>query len=194
MKPNQDQDIIDKVLKGQTNAFSEIVDHYKDMVYSLALKMMKDKNLADEVSQNTFIKIYRKLSSFKGQSKFSSWVYRITYNNCLDELRKRNKMHKHVEINEFTERELISVENVIDKMQKEELSELVKTAIEQLPGEMGFLLTLHYFENYSIKEMANALKIKPNNAKVKLHRARLKLTNILKQSVEREVIKNYGAK
>jgi RNA polymerase sigma-70 factor (ECF subfamily) len=194
MKPNQDLDTIDKVLKVQTNAFSEIVDNYKDMVYALVLKMMKDRNLADEVSQNTFIKIYRKLNTFKGQSKFSSWVYRITYNNCLDELRKQNKTYKHVEINEFSERELISVENIIDKMQKEELSELINTALEKLPGEMGFLLTLHYFDDYSVKEIAETLKIKPNNAKVKLHRARLKLTDVIKQNVEPEVIENYGAK
>lgn len=194
MKPAKDQEIIDKVLKGQTNAFSELVDSYKDLVFTLALRLMKDRNLADEVSQSTFIKIYKNLNSFKGQSKFSSWVYRITYNTCLDELRKRKNKYKFVEINEFTEHELVSMENVLDNMQKEELSETIKRSLDELPGEMAFLITLYYFEDHSVKDIAEILNIKANNAKVKLHRARLKLTDVLKQIVEPEVIEKYGAR
>jgi len=193
MNQTKDQKIIDKVLNGQTNSFSELVDNYKDMVFTLALRMMKDRNLAEEVSQTTFIKIYKKLYSFKGQSKFSSWVYRITYNTCLDELRKRKKSYKLVEINEYTEHELVSFENVLDKMHREELSETIKLGLKELPGEMAFLITLYYFEDYSVKEIAKTLNIKMNNAKVKLHRARLKLTEILKHIVEPELIEKYGS-
>lgn len=194
MKPTKDQDIIDEVLKGQTNAFSELVDKYKDMVFTLAFRIMKDKRLADEMSQTVFIKIYKKLNSFKGQSKFSSWVYRITYNTCLDELRKRGKNYKFVQINDFTEHEVLTVESALDQMKKDELSETIKSGLEELPGEMAFLITLYYFEDNSIKEIAESLNIKENNAKVKLHRARLKLTEILKHIVEPEVIEKYGTK
>jgi RNA polymerase sigma-70 factor (ECF subfamily) len=194
MKPTDDQKIIDKVLKGQTNAFSEIVHNYKNMVFTLALRMMKDRQLAEEVAQSTFIKIYKKLSSFKGDSKFSSWIYRITYNTCLDELRKQSKSYNLVQINEFTEHELQTVGNVLDEMQSEEFSETIKSCLDILPGDMGYLLTLYYFEEYSIKEIAETLKIKSSNAKVKLHRARLKLTEILKQKVEPEIIERYEAK
>jgi len=193
MNQTKDQKIIDKVLNGQTNAFSELVDNYKDMVFTLAFRMMKDRSLAEEVSQTTFIKIYKKMNSFKGQSKFSSWVYRITYNTCLDELRKRKKRYKLVEINEYTEHELVSFENVLDKMHQEELSETIKLGLKELPGEMAFLITLYYFEDYSVKEIAKTLNIKMNNAKVKLHRARLKLTEILKHIVEPELIEKYGS-
>lgn len=194
MKPTKDQDIIDEVLKGQTNAFSELVDKYKDMVFTLAFRIMKDKRLADEMSQTVFIKIYKKLNSFKGQSKFSSWIYRITYNTCLDELRKRGKNYKFVQINDFTEHEVLTVESALDQMKKDELTETIKIGLEELPGEMAFLITLYYFEDNSIKEIAESLNIKENNAKVKLHRARLKLTEILKHIVEPEVIEKYGTK
>lgn len=194
MKPTKDQDIIDEVLKGQTNAFSELVDKYKDMVFTLAFRIMKDKRLADEMSQTVFIKIYKKLNSFKGQSKFSSWIYRITYNTCLDELRKRGKNYKFVQINDFTEHEVLTVESALDQMKKDELTETIKSGLEELPGEMAFLITLYYFEDNSIKEIAESLNIKENNAKVKLHRARLKLTEILKHIVEPEVIEKYGTK
>lgn len=194
MKPTKDQDIIDEVLKGQTNAFSGLVDKYKDMVFTLAFRLMKDRRLADEMSQTVFIKIYKKLNSFKGQSKFSSWVYRITYNTCLDELRKRGKNYKFVQINDFTEHEVLTVESALDQMKKDELTETIKSGLEELPGEMAFLITLYYFEDNSIKEIAESLNIKENNAKVKLHRARLKLTEILKHIVEPEVIEKYGTK
>lgn len=194
MKPTKDQDIIDEVLKGQTNAFSGLVDKYKDMVFTLAFRLMKDKRLSDEMSQTVFIKIYKKLNSFKGQSKFSSWIYRITYNTCLDELRKRGKNYKFVQINDFTEHEVLTVESALDQMKKDELSETIKSGLEELPGEMAFLITLYYFEDNSIKEIAESLNIKENNAKVKLHRARLKLTEILKHIVEPEVIEKYGTK
>lgn len=194
MKPTKDQDIIDEVLKGQTNAFSGLVDKYKDMVFTLAFRLMKDKRLSDEMSQTVFIKIYKKLNSFKGQSKFSSWIYRITYNTCLDELRKRGKNYKFVQINDFTEHEVLTVESALDQMKKDELTETIKIGLEELPGEMAFLITLYYFEDNSIKEIAESLNIKENNAKVKLHRARLKLTEILKHIVEPEVIEKYGTK
>jgi len=194
MKPIQDQDIIDSVLNGQTHAFSELIDTYKDMVFTLALRLMKDRSLADEMSQMTFIKIYKKLNSFKGQSKFSSWVYRITYNTCLDELRKRSKNYKFEQINEFTGHEVLVVENALDQMQKDELSQAIKRGLEELPEEMGFLITLYYYEDYSIKEIAETLNIKASNTKVKLHRARLKLTGILKQILEPETIGKYGTK
>jgi RNA polymerase sigma-70 factor (ECF subfamily) len=194
MNLTKDQIIIDKVLNGQTNAFSALVDDYKDLVFTLAFRMMKDRNLAEEVSQLTFIKAFKNLNSFKGQSKFSSWIYRITYNTCLDELRKLNKNYKLIEINEYTENELVSFENVLDKMHQEELSKTIKIALNELPGEMAFLITLYYFEDYSIKEIAKTLNIRVNNAKVKLHRVRLKLADVLKQIVEPEVLEKYESK
>jgi RNA polymerase sigma-70 factor (ECF subfamily) len=187
-----DQDIIEKVLKGDTHAFSQIVDCYKDMVFTLSLQMMKDRDDAEEVAQRSFIKLYKKLKSFKGKSKFSSWIYRITYNTCLDELRNRDKSYKLVQINEYTENELKTIENVLDHMQSEELSQTIKNCLEQLPGEMGFILNLYYYEDFSINDIAESLGLKPNNAKVKLHRARLKLTEILKHNVEPEIIERYG--
>ena len=192
MNPTNDFLIIDKVLKGETHAFSELVGHYKDMVFTLALRMLKDRNKAEEVSQDVFIKIYKKLDTFKGQSKFSSWIYRITYNTCLDTLRKHQKDYKMLSINEFTEHELVNLDNALDQMQEDELKDNINQCLEKLPGDMGFLLTLYYFNDYSIKEIAEIVNLKPNNVKVKLHRARLKLTEVLKNELELETLKRYG--
>ena len=192
MNSTNDFVIIDKVLKGEPGAFSELVDHYKDMVFTLALRMLKDSNRAEEVSQDVFIKIYKKLDTFKSQSKFSSWIYRITYNTCLDTLRKKQKDYKLLSINEFTEHELVNIDNALDQMKADELKESVNKCLEKLPGDMGFLLTLYYFSDYSVKEIAEIVNLKPNNVKVKLHRARFKLTALLKNELEPEILKRYG--
>ena len=91
MSAISDQHYIDKILQGETNSFAVLVDHYKDMIFTLALKMVKNREEAEEVAQDTFIKIYSSLNKFKGDSKFSTWIYKIAYNTCLDRLKKNKK-------------------------------------------------------------------------------------------------------
>ena len=79
----QDKIYINKVLEGDRNAFAYLVDKYKTMVYSLALRLVKDREEAEEISQDAFIKAYQSLASFKGKAKFSSWLYRIVYNTAI---------------------------------------------------------------------------------------------------------------
>ena len=194
MNQSTDQIIIDKILNGETNAFSEIVEMYKDLVYTLAIRLMKNPVIAEEMSQDAFIKVYKNLSKFKGESKLSSWIYRITYNTCLDELRRQKKNFNLVEINEFTENELKTIDNALTKMEDEELQSKLKNCIDELPEKMGFLLTLYYFEDHSIKDMADVVGEKQNTVKVNLHRARLKLASILKLKLEPEIIASYETK
>ena len=86
-----DQVYINKILNGDTNAFTVLVDRYKDLVFTLALRMVKNRKEAEEVSQDTFIKVYNSLNRFKGDSKFSTWIYIVAYNTCLDRLKKNNR-------------------------------------------------------------------------------------------------------
>lgn len=90
MEKVNDQHYINAVIEGDTNAFSVLVDRYKGMVFSLSLKMLQNREEAEEAAQDTFIKTYKSLSRFNGDSKFSTWIYKITYNNCLDRLKKQN--------------------------------------------------------------------------------------------------------
>ena len=95
-----DQLYIEKILKGDVNAFSFLVDNYKNMVFSLAFKMTKSREEAEEVSQDTFIKAYKNLSKFKGDSKFSTWLYRIAYHTSLDAIKRNKKTTNTFDINE----------------------------------------------------------------------------------------------
>ena len=191
MTTNNDQYIIEKIINGDTNAYSVLVDRYKDLVYTLALRMVKNREEAEEVSQDTFIKVYKSLDKFKGDSKFSTWIYKVAYNTCLDRIKKYKKEQLSIQIDEFTERHLKTVETVLDTIEKEEKSKAIKQCLELLPSDDAFLLTLFYFEEQSLEEIANIIGLTANNVKVKLFRSRKKLATIMKQQLEPEIINHY---
>ncbi|MEX0290363.1 MAG: RNA polymerase sigma factor, partial [Flavobacteriaceae bacterium] len=91
MSHNQDQHYIDRALSGDTRAFEVLIENYKHMVFTLALKMVKNREDAEEVAQDAFIKAYSALSTFKGDSKFSTWLYKIVYYRSLDYLKKNKR-------------------------------------------------------------------------------------------------------
>ncbi|WP_338357361.1 RNA polymerase sigma factor [Yeosuana marina] len=193
MTTNNDIYYINLIIEGNSNAFSVLVDRYKDLVFSLALKMVKNREEAEEVAQDTFIKVYKSLTQFKGDSKFSTWIYKVTYNTCLDRL-KKNKREQHVvPIDEFNTNQIKSLDNALDTMQDKERIQAIQDCIELLPSDDAFLLTLFYFEEQSLEEIANVVNLTTNNVKVKLFRSRKKLTTILKERLEPEIIQHYGS-
>ncbi|WP_338731104.1 RNA polymerase sigma factor [Mangrovimonas cancribranchiae] len=191
MKDTNNQKIIHQVLQGNTAAFVTLVDTYKDLVFSLALQMLKHREEAEEVAQDTFIKVYKSLEKFKGDSKLSTWIYKITYNNCLDRIKKNRKHFNEVPIDSFTEREVKSIDNAFNALVAVERKEAITSCISKLPNDEGFLLTLYYFEEKSLSEISKIMSITQNNVKVKLFRSRKKLATILKQYLEPELIASY---
>lgn len=186
-----DQHYINLVIDGDTNAFSVLVDRYKDLVFTLSLRMMKNREEAEEVSQDTFIKTYKSLHKFKGDSKFSTWIYKVAYNTCLDRLKKNKKHFNDVEIDEFTEHQIKTIDNALDIMEQEEYNKTIQDCLTLLPNEDSFLLTLYYFENHSLEEISEIVGITANNVKVKIFRSRKKLATILKHKLEPEIIEYY---
>lgn len=187
----EDQHYINLILNGNPNAFATLVDRYKDMVYTLALKMVTNREEAEEIAQDTFIKIYNSLSKFKGESKFSTWVYKITYNTCLDALKKRKKEKTVSYIEDFNEHQTKAIESVLESIDENEKNKAIQKCLEELPGDDGFLLTLYYFDGQSIEEISKAMKVTTDNVKVKLFRTRKKLATILKNRLEPEIINYY---
>jgi RNA polymerase sigma-70 factor (ECF subfamily) len=191
MTTNNDQAIINQIIEGDTNAFTVLVDRYKNLVFTLALQMLKNREEAEEVSQDTFIKVYKSLNKFKGSSKFSTWIYRVTYNTCLDRIKKLKRTENTVTIDEFTEHQIKTIDNALDAMEVEERKQAIQKCIDSLPCEDSFLLTLYYFEELSLDEISKIVGIKTNNIKVKLFRSREKLATILKEQLEPEIIEYY---
>lgn len=186
-----DQHYITLVIDGDTNAFAALVDRYKNMVFTLSLKMLQHQEEAEEAAQDTFIKVYKSLGKFKGESKFSTWIYQITYNNCLDRLRKQKRNRNVVALDEFAEHEMRSLKNLLDTIEETERKNLIKNCLNLLPAEESFLLTLYYFDEHSLKEISVIMGINENNLKIKLFRSRKKLAAILKNKLEPEIINQY---
>jgi RNA polymerase sigma factor (sigma-70 family) len=186
-----DQHYINLILNGDASAFSILVDRYKDLVFSLTIKMLKNREEAEEVSQDTFIKVYKSLPKFKGDSKFSTWIYKIAYNSCLDRLKKNKKFYNNVPIDEFTEHQVKTIDNALENLETKEREQAIQDCIALLPSEDGFLLTLYYFEEQSLDEISKVMDLTPNNVKVKLFRSRKKLATILKERLEPEIIESY---
>ena len=193
MTTSEDQYYINLIIEGHTNAFSTLVDRYKDLVFSLALRMVKNKEEAEEVAQDTFVKVFKSLRQFKGDSKFSTWIYKVTYNTCLDRL-KKHKREQHVDsIDEFNVNQIKNMDNALDDMEAEERKQAIQDCIKLLPSDDAFLLTLFYFEEESLEEIAKVVNLTENNVKVKLFRIRKKLATILKERLEPEIIQHYGS-
>lgn len=189
-----DQHYINQIIEGNTNVFSVLVNQYKDLVFTLAYKMLKNKEEAEEVSQDTFIKIFNSLNKFKGESKFSTWIYKITYNTCLDKLKKIKKENSVVYIEDFNEHQVKVIENILESIDEKERNQKIQECLQLLPSEEAFLLTLYYFDDQSIEEIAKVIDCNTNNVKIKLYRTRKKLASILKEQLEPEILSYYESK
>lgn len=184
MEKNDDTYYIDKVLNGQPNYYSFIVEKYQDIVFSIALKVLKNREDAEEMAQESFIKAYKSLHTFKGNAKFSTWLYRITYNNCISEVRKKKQYFVSTDDVEISH----DVEELnLDGIPEENLTKYIKAALEKLPEDEYTLILLYYFEDQSIDEISKVTKLSESNAKVKLHRARKKLRTILNEMLKDEL-------
>lgn len=194
MTNKNDEYYINKVIDGDSNAFAYLVDNYKNMVYSLAYKMTRSKEEAEEVSQDTFIKAYKNLKNFKGDAKFSTWLYRIAYHTTLDNVKKNKKQHNNVAINEVNYNQITSLETVLDSIERKERAKIMDKCLSKLPEDERAIIWMFYYDELSLKEILEVTRFSESNLKVKLHRARKKLLTIVKENVSPEIIENYGRK
>lgn len=186
-----DQYYIAKVLNGDPQAYTFLVNKYKDMVFTLAVRMLRNNEEAEEVAQDAFVKAYAKLNKFKGDSKFSTWLYKVVYNTSLDKLKKLKKDALVVPIENVTERSLHTIDNALEQMQNKERTVAIQQCIALLSADERALLTLFYFDEMSLKEIAEVTATSVNNLKVKLFRSRKKLAAIIEAKVAPEIINIY---
>ena len=184
MIKNTDQYLIDKTLEGDTAAFGELVDRYQNFVYTIAIRILKVSEEAEEVAQDSFIKAYDSLGTFRGDSKFTTWLYRIVYHKSLDRL-KMNKRHSAYEINEeITDDSLDHIENGLEYLLSNERTALIRKCIAELPEDEAAIITFYYFEEQSVREIAEVTGLTEDNIKIKLYRSRKKLFSLLENYIE----------
>lgn len=183
-----DNEIISKVLSGEHQAYAGLVNRYQNYVFTLALRMVKTREDAEEVAQDVFIKAYKYLADFRGASKFSTWLYTIVNNTCISFLRKK-KLDIHSLDNEAVfERAQVQESgmhaNTIE--QKSKLN-MVHQAIAMLGPDDAQIITLFYKAEQSLEETAQVLGIEVNAAKVRLHRARTRLKEKMESHFAEEI-------
>ncbi len=174
MTNDEVQHIITRIKKGDENAFSVLINEYKAMVFALCLKMTRNSEDAEEIAQDVFVKAYAGLRRFKGKSKFSTWLYRITYFTAINFLRKRNLLTLEIKVDVED-----ADSSVLTKIEAADRSEYLQKAMSHLKAEERALITLFHLEEQSVQEIMIITKLSASNIKVKLMRTRKKLYSIL---------------
>ncbi|MBO9658771.1 MAG: RNA polymerase sigma factor [Chitinophagaceae bacterium] len=183
-----DNELISKVLGGDQQAYAVLVDRYKSYVFTLALRFTKNREDAEEVSQDIFIKAYRALADFRGASKFSTWLYTIVNTTCITFLRK-----KRLEVHSLDNEKVFEVADSQDSGFRANLVEqksrvnMVNRAIALLSSDDAEIITLFYKGEQSLDEIAKVLGIESNAVKVRLHRARTRLKEKMQKHFAAEV-------
>lgn len=177
---------IKQVLKGDQNAFEYIVDIYKDKVYQICYRMLGNKHESEDAAQESFIRAYMNLSSFNLKLKFSSWLYRIATNLCIDRLRKKKPdYYLDAEIagtEGLTLYSQIPAETVLPETELEsmEVQERIHQEISKLPEKYRAVIILKYIEELSLNEISEILEMPLGTVKTRIHRGREALRNQLR--------------
>ncbi len=190
MVKDDDKYYIQKVLKGNPGDFSYIINKYNKIAFTLAIRILKNREDAEEAAQDAFIKCYYALPYFNNNSAFSTWLYRIVYNCSISMLRKRNNSLETI-TEDFDDNGNgidFSVDNLsLNKLKDEEQKQYINLAIEKLYSEESLVLTLYYQLDNSIEEIAKIMEISKSNVKIKLFRTRKKFKIILDNILKNEV-------
>jgi len=188
MNTKPDDYYIEQTLSGNVNAFAFLVEKYQRMVYTLVIRILKNTEEAEEISQDVFVKVFQKLESFKGDSKFSTWLYKIAYFASLDELKKKKRTVSIENIEQIPSSDLGLVKDALSYIHEKQRKEVISNAIKKLKEDEQVILTLYYFEEQSLKEISKVVNLTIDNVKVKLFRSRKKLFTLLKNVIEPKTV------
>jgi RNA polymerase sigma factor (sigma-70 family) len=188
MQQQTDLELIADTLAGNTASYALLVNRHKRFVFTMALKFVKNREDAEEVAQDCFVKAYKALGAFKQTSKFSTWLYTIAYTTAMSHLRKKRLPTDSID----EENSHMQLQNSISSYRADGVENTSKyaylnLAISQLLPDDATIITLFYQGEQSLEEIAETLHMESNTVKVKLHRARLRLKEKLQILLKDEV-------
>jgi RNA polymerase sigma factor (sigma-70 family) len=183
-----EEQIISRILKGDQSAFSLLVEKYQNYVFTLVLRFTENREDAEEIAQDVFVKAYRSLADFRGDSKFSTWLFTIARTTCLSFLRKK----KLDTISLDNERTGLQVENKesgfsANGIEQKSRHAMLSRAISMLSPDDAQVLNLFYKGDQTLEEIGKIMRLDPNTVKVKLHRARHRLKDKMEKYFSHEV-------
>ncbi|MGE5453606.1 MAG: RNA polymerase sigma factor [Methylocystaceae bacterium] len=187
----EEQELLKKARSGDVLAFEQLVEKYQQKVYSLAFRYMGNEEDASDMSQEAFLKSYKSLRNFKGDSTFGTWLYRITTNVCLDELRRRKRRYQHFNILSIDEPVATSDGDEVEKeiadsaplqdtiIDRKEFSSYINAMLDQMKPEYRAVIILRDIMDFSYEEIAQVLDCSIGTVKSRINRAR----NLLKKKM-----------
>ena len=183
-----DVEIIKCILNGDQSAFARLVERYQNYIFTLTLRFTDNREDAEEIAQDVFVKAYRSLADFRGDSKFSTWLFTITRTTCLSFLRKK-KLDTQSLDNERTGLQLENRESAFHANQVEQKSRhaMLNQAISMLSPDDAQVLNLFYKGDQTLEEIGKIMRLDPNTVKVKLHRARQRLKDKMEKYFAHEL-------
>ena len=182
-----DIELIDQTLAGDQSAYADLVKRHQRFVFTLALRFAKNREDAEEITQDCFVKAYRSLALFQRQSKFSTWLYSIVYTTAMSTLRKKKVNTSSID----DEENAIQIEDNtasydINNAENRSRSFYLNQAIAQLLPDDAAIITLFYKGEQSLEEIAQTMGMEANTVKVKLFRARQRLKERLERNLKHE--------
>ncbi len=187
-----DYHLVVKARVGDQKAYASLMQRYKDSIYFMALKMVNNKEDAMDLTVETFAKAFEKLEKYQPDYAFSTWLFRVATNNCIDFLRKKklNTMSIHSMMEDDEDSRPLDIKadtlNPEETSIKKQESQELKVLIDSLPQRYRNLLTLRYFDELSYEEIAQQLDLPLGTVKAQLFRAKYLLGNILKEKQQNE--------
>lgn len=183
---DREKGLLERAKAGDIAAFEQLIESYQKKIFNIALRMLGNYDDAGDLSQEVLIRIYKSIGSFKEQSSFSTWIYRITTNVCLDEIRKR-KNRKIISLDEEIRLEDGEMKRQIESdepspeetAEAEDLKKIVNDAIGRLSEEHRIVIVLRDLQGLSYEEIAEVLKCPEGTVKSRINRGRQALKNIL---------------
>jgi RNA polymerase sigma-70 factor (ECF subfamily) len=174
---------VEKIKRGETAAFASLVEKHKDMVFTIIVKIVKRPEDAEEIAQDVFLKVFEKLDGFRGESKFSTWLYRIAYNAAISKTRQRRLEVQALDDFTINNYSLDEVKEELETLSPEEQQSILKSALEELSDDDYLIVKLFYLEELPVKDISQITELSQANVKVKLHRIRKKLYCTMKETV-----------
>jgi len=188
MNPKDDLYYIGEVLEGKTIAFSYLVDKHKDKAFNLAFRICGNREEAEEVAQDAFLKAYRSLKDFRKKSSFATWLYRIVYNTAISLVRTRKNRVLSVEEFPADAVDFLGFSTTEEEAADDYRNSLINFALQKISEEERGLITLYYYNELDTEELSAVTGISRSNIKVKLFRARQKMQEIIEKAEMKNLI------
>jgi RNA polymerase sigma factor (sigma-70 family) len=186
-----DPGFLDRLRRGEESAFKELVESCKDLVYNTALGIVQSEVEAEDVAQEVFVQAFQSMSSFKGESKLSTWLYRITVTKSLDHQRRKKRKKRFGQIRslftgEETELAIPDFHHPGVALDQKENAAILFNAISRLPEQQRVAFTLHKVEGLSYKELSEIMNTSVPSVESLMHRAKNNLKKMLEDFYKRQ--------